>query len=356
MPLDLSALEEKPQLNVTSLEEGQELSTLIQIESIIPGKYQPREDFGEEALQELSDSIKAQGVIQPIVIRPIESGQYEIIAGERRWRASKLAGKDTVPSIIREVDDKTALEMALIENIQRDDLKPMEEAKALQQLKDEFKLKNKEVADAVGKGADVVNKLLSLLKLPECLKVLYERGVKSPDVLNELAKAYKKNPEETESFVFGKDSITRKEAREFLNREITEAGNEEKNAPARFPDKNNSGSENDLNSNSENFGDEVGNNSSENFSKDPSKEDKSKDDDNEIDQGELTSWPKGKTISDPEQMTKPLLIVEYDGRSASVLLNRRPSNSGLIRIRYEDGGGDAEVDAGLCKINLLTEN
>lgn len=351
MGLDFSAMKgyaEEEELgldlggNESTLKKGEEVAQLISINLIQPGKYQPREGFEEESLQELADSIKAQGVLLPILIRPIENGQYEIIAGERRWRASKLAGKDTVPSIIRDVNDQTALAMALVENIQREDLLPMEEANALQKLKDEFKLKNKEVAEIVGKKANEVSRLLSLLKLPDCLKELYERGITSQNVLNELSIAYKDNPEETGSFVFDKDAITVKEAREFKDR------NKIKDDSKKNPMSDFSGSKDfEHSSNSDDGGGD------ENKEK---KLNENSSGDDEIDQGELTSWPKGKAISDPDRMTKPLLIVEFEGRSASVLLNRRPSNAGLIRIRYEDGGGDIEVDAAKCKINLLTEN
>ncbi len=115
------------------------------------GKYQPRRDFDEQALNELAASVKKYGVMQPVIIRPIEDGNFEIIAGERRWRAAKIAGLDTIPAVTKEIDDQTALAMALMENIQRENLNPLEEAEALQRLKDEFKLKNKEVAEVVGK-------------------------------------------------------------------------------------------------------------------------------------------------------------------------------------------------------------
>lgn len=209
-------------------------SVLLNLNEIQPGKYQPRKDFNPEKLQELADSIKAQGVIQPIIVRKIEEGRYEIIAGERRWQASKLAGLEAIPVIVREIDDKTALAMALVENLQRQDLKPMEEAEALQRLKDEFKLKNTEVAEAVGKKPNDVNKLLVLLKLPGCLKALYDRGVTSPEILNELARAYKDDQEGTESYVSSRDSVSLAEARGLKPKKEPKALADKKNSSTSF--------------------------------------------------------------------------------------------------------------------------
>ena len=137
----------------------------IPIEFIQPGKYQPRTYFAEESIAELSDSIKAQGLIQPIVLRPIGDDRYEIIAGERRWRAAQLAGIEKIPAVIRTVDDESALAMSLIENIQREDLNPLEEATALQRLIDDFQFTHQEVADAVGKSRSAVTNTLRLTQL-----------------------------------------------------------------------------------------------------------------------------------------------------------------------------------------------
>src|SRR5690606_19290798 len=116
------------------------------------GKYQPRRDMHPETLQELADSIKTQGIMQPIVVRPIGGDRYEIIAGERRWRAAQMAGLEAVPTLIRDVSDEAAIAMALIENIQREDLNPIEEAVALNRLQKEFGLTQQQVAQAVGKS------------------------------------------------------------------------------------------------------------------------------------------------------------------------------------------------------------
>lgn len=142
------------------------------------GRYQPRQDFEPTALQELADSIKAQGVVQPIVVRPLaaQPGQYEIIAGERRWRATQLAGLHEIPVVVRDVPDQAAMAMALIENIQRENLNPIEEATALQRLIDEFALTHSQAAEAVGRSRAAVTNLLRLLSLSEDAKRLLEKG------------------------------------------------------------------------------------------------------------------------------------------------------------------------------------
>ena len=140
------------------------------------GRYQPRRDMSPDALEELAESIRAQGVMQPIVVRPLGEKRYEIIAGERRWRAAKMAELDTIPAVIREVPDEAAIAMALIENIQRENLNPMEEAIALGRLKEEFGLTHQQVADAVGKSRAMVTNLLRLMSLESDVKKLLEHG------------------------------------------------------------------------------------------------------------------------------------------------------------------------------------
>jgi len=148
----------------------------IPLDLIQRGKYQPRTDMHEEALEELANSIKAQGVMQPIVIRPITSNRYEIIAGERRWRACQIAGLDTIPALIKSVGDEAAIAMSLIENIQRENLNPIEEAMALKRLQDEFELTQQEVADAVGKSRTSVTNLIRLIGLNIDVRRMLEHG------------------------------------------------------------------------------------------------------------------------------------------------------------------------------------
>ncbi len=148
----------------------------LPIDILQPGKYQPRKDMSPEALEELSDSIKAQGVIQPVVVRAIDDNKFEIIAGERRWRAAQIAKLEEIPCLIKNVQDEAAVAIALIENIQREDLNAMEEAIALYRLLTEFELTHQEVADAVGKSRTTVSNLLRLNNLNEEVKTLLEHG------------------------------------------------------------------------------------------------------------------------------------------------------------------------------------
>lgn len=158
---------------VSAAKEEKHQAQTLPIEYMQRGKYQPRKDINPEKLQELADSIKAQGVIQPIVVRKIAHEKYEIVAGERRWRAAQLAGLQQVPVLIKEIDDRAAMAIALIENIQREDLNPLEEADALRRLLDEFTMTHQQIADAVGKSRATVTNLLRLMELqPEVKKLL----------------------------------------------------------------------------------------------------------------------------------------------------------------------------------------
>lgn len=148
--------------------------TELTITSLKPGIYQPRKDMSPEALEELAASIHSQGIIQPIVVRPLEFGGFEIIAGERRWRAAKQAGLKQVPCLIKRVDDRAAIAMALIENIQREDLNVIEEAQALERLQEEFKLTHQQVADVIGKSRATVSNLIRLNQLHDEVKRLVE--------------------------------------------------------------------------------------------------------------------------------------------------------------------------------------
>lgn len=148
----------------------------VPVDLVQRGRYQPRRDMDPAALQELADSIRQQGVMQPVVIRLIAEGRYELIAGERRWRATQMAGLDTIPAIIRNVSDEAAIAMALIENIQRENLNPVEEAFALQRLQEEFGLTQAQVAEAVGKSRTTITNLLRLIGLSEDVRRMLEHG------------------------------------------------------------------------------------------------------------------------------------------------------------------------------------
>jgi ParB family chromosome partitioning protein len=148
----------------------------LDIDRIQRGKYQPRQNFDQQSLQELADSIRAQGIVQPIIVRP-EGDHFELVAGERRWRAAQIAGLQKIPAVVRELDGKSAAAISLIENIQREDLNPLEEAQALMRLIDEFDLTHQQVADSVGRSRVSVSNLLRLLDLADPVKDLVNRGL-----------------------------------------------------------------------------------------------------------------------------------------------------------------------------------
>ena len=160
-----------------SIEDGQgDRLAVAAVGDIRPGRYQPRVQMDDEALHELAESIRAQGVIQPVIVREHGLSQYELIAGERRWRAAQLAGLAEIPIVVKNISDETALAMGLIENLQRENLNPIEEARGLKRLADEFSLTHETIAKAVGKSRSAVSNSLRLLALPEPVQdMLYRR-------------------------------------------------------------------------------------------------------------------------------------------------------------------------------------
>ena len=148
----------------------------LPVGAIRPGKYQPRTRMDEAALGELAASIRAKGLMQPVLVRPVERGSFELIAGERRWRAAQMAGLTEIPALVREVPDETALAMSLIENIQREDLNPMEEASGVQRLVDEFRMTHDQAADAIGRSRSATTNLLRLLKLTKPVQQMLLQG------------------------------------------------------------------------------------------------------------------------------------------------------------------------------------
>ena len=163
---------------VTRVDEQEKAEGLVEldIDRIQRGKYQPRQNFDQQSLQELADSISAQGIVQPVVVRP-EGSHFELVAGERRWRAAQLAGLQKIPAVIRELDAKSAAAIALIENIQREDLNPLEEAQAFLRLIEEFDLTHQQVADSIGRSRATVSNLLRLLDLADPVKQQVNKGL-----------------------------------------------------------------------------------------------------------------------------------------------------------------------------------
>ena len=171
----LFAENEQPKNEAPEKEQGDSV-TMVKITLLEPNKGQPRDIFDDEKLSELAESIKENGVIQPILARPLENGGYQIVAGERRWRASRLAGLSEVPVYIKELDDRQTMQMALIENIQRQDLSPVEEAKAYKNLMDTYDMTQQQVAQAVGRSRSAVANSLRLLELDEGVRDMVDRG------------------------------------------------------------------------------------------------------------------------------------------------------------------------------------
>ncbi len=163
---------------VTQVSDADRASGLgeIDVDRIQRGKYQPRQNFDQQSLQELADSIRSQGIVQPIVVRP-EGDHFELVAGERRWRAAQIAGLQKIPAVVRELDGKSAAAIALIENIQREDLNPLEQAQGLMRLIDEFDLTHQQVADSIGRSRASVSNLIRLLDLADPVKDLVNRGL-----------------------------------------------------------------------------------------------------------------------------------------------------------------------------------
>ena len=155
---------------------GGEMLASLAIDALQPGRFQPRARIGQEALAELAESIKSQGVMQPILARPIGAGRYEIVAGERRWRAARMAGLTSVPALVREVADRQALAIALIENLQREDLNPLDEATGIKRLTEEFGMTHAEAAEAVGRSRAAITNALRLLELAPPVQELVREG------------------------------------------------------------------------------------------------------------------------------------------------------------------------------------
>ncbi len=214
---------------------GDELRYLA-LDLLQRGRYQPRVDMRDESLQELADSIRSQGVIQPIVVRPLEgpggaAQRYEIVAGERRWRAAQLASLATIPAVIRQVPDESAIAMALIENIQRENLNPLEEARALDRLIREFNVTHQQAADVVGRSRAAVSNLLRLLELaPEVARLLEERAIEMGHARALLGLPEKRKQSEVAALIARKGISVRET--EALVRRMTQPAAEQRDAAA----------------------------------------------------------------------------------------------------------------------------
>jgi ParB family transcriptional regulator, chromosome partitioning protein len=223
---------------VTALRPDEELQKLP-VDLLQRGKYQPRIDMRQESLQELADSIKAQGVVQPIVVRPLNDEgagavrRYEIIAGERRWRAAQIAGLHEIPALIRRVPDEAAIAMALIENIQRENLNPLEEARALERLITEFEMTHATAAEAVGRSRAAVSNLLRLLELTDEVKALVEHRELEMGHARALLGLENRRQQAEVAALVAKKSLSVRETEALVKRLVTHPAAGEKEPPAR---------------------------------------------------------------------------------------------------------------------------
>lgn len=357
MALDLSALDDDTP-PASAEPTGKPLE--IPLALIDEDPDQPRQEFTEEAMQEMEDSIRARGVKSPVSVRPNPAvpGRWLLNFGARRFRGSARAGKLTIPAFVDESHDNYD---QVIENIQRDELKPMELALFIQKRMNLGEKKG-EIAKRLNKDSSFITNHLALVEAPPCIEDAYTTGkCTSAKTLYELRGLHDKFPEQVTEWCGNADVIDRRSVAELAD---VLKGNRKPAAPEVPAGSNEPGAGNDPAPAANAGADGAKGNAPDDATKKGEKKGAGKakgdgdgagGDGDGQDLGELTSWPRGKAVSDPDLMKKPLLLVEYDGRSAAVLLNRKPSAAGLLRIRYEDGGGDAEVDAGLCKINLLTE-
>lgn len=228
----LGNLDSKSSAGEANSEDGKLVQ--LPVDLVVRGKYQPRREMDPAPLQELADSIKAQGVMQPIVVRAIDEQRYEIIAGERRWRATQLAGLSEIPAIVKNVSDESAIAMALIENIQRENLNAIDEAVALHRLQEEFGLTQQQVADAVGKSRAAVANLIRLLALTEDVKNLLAEGLLDMGHARALLALTENQQSQAAKVVVARQLSVRQT--EALVRKFLSEGGKEKTAPKVDPD------------------------------------------------------------------------------------------------------------------------
>lgn len=366
MALDLSALEDKPEVKPQHVAHtGKPLE--IPLANIEEDPDQPRIEFSEESMAEMTASIKEKGVKTPVSVRPhdLYRDKWILNYGARRYRGSIAAGKETIPAFVDASHDDYD---QVIENIQRENLTPMELALFLKKRIDKGE-KQVVIAKKLSKTKSYIAEHLALIDPPACVEEIYNTGkCTSARTLYDLRTLHDKYPEQVDKWCADGADITRRSVSELAG-ELS--GKKKQVSPISQPAGEDGGKSEEVQLtgadnekvrhdelSSTGGGEPLGGSTIKGDAK-PSKSKKvdteNDDDQGGNDHGELTSWPKGRAISDPQRMNKPLLLVEYDGRSAAVILNKRPSTPGLVHIRYEDGGGDAEVDAGQCKINLLTD-
>ena len=316
---------------------------------------QPRREYDQTKLEELAASIKASGVIQPISIKrnPDKPGRWIINYGHRRFRASLLAGKKVIPAIVSDAIDDYG---QVIENLQRDDLTPIEIAAFIEKRIAAGDSK-KEIAKRLGKPNDFISIHLALIDMPVPVAEAYAAGkFNSPRYVYDFRALLDKNQERAEAWLLEQTEITRRAIDE-LAEEIKGRGKKAKPAPAASAGEGGNGANpggSDFVRTKSGGGDEGGEGGAGEGGT-PPKHNTEKLPPAPNQDGAGDGTPTKSKQSDPNAISRPLLIVEFDGRAAAVLLNRRPSTAGLVWIKYEDGGGEEEIDAGQCKINRLMD-
>jgi ParB family chromosome partitioning protein len=290
-------------------------------------------------MQEMVASIRARGVKTPVSVRshPKKPGKWMLNYGARRYRGSLAAGRKTIPAFVDEAHNDYD---QVIENIQRDDLKPMELALFIKKRLDAGD-KKQVIAKNLGKDAATITQHLALIDPPPCIEEAYSAGkCVSPKTLYELRVLYEKYPDQVGVWCAGSTEITRKA--------VADLAADLKSKEAREPEAGEPGSDANGQAFPESDHEKISDGSEEG-------QRRTSESGTGEDLDERSSLPERHSATDRTRMSRPLLLVEFDGRSAAVLLNCRPTTPGLIHIRFEDGGGDQEVDAGACKINLLTD-
>lgn len=352
MAIDFSALEERPAGDILSA--GKPL--MLRLDDIEEDESQPRQEFD---IADILASIRAkvaagqQPIKTPISVKvhPTKLGKWVLNDGARRYRSAKEAGLVEIPAFVDEDHDDYD---QVIVNIQRESLTPIELALFIKKRKDAGD-NNKTIAQKLGKDGAYITQHLALIDPPDCVINAYRSGqCTSPKTLYELRGLQEKYPEQVDAWCSEATEITRKTVSDLAD--VLKGGKKNKKSAQELGE-GGAGTSATVIGHDQTLG---GNNESDAGAPKKSPPTKKNNGEGEgdggKDLGELTSWPKGRAISDPDRMSKPLMMVDIDGRSAAVLLNRRPSADGMIIIRFEDGGGDQEVDASACTIKLLTES
>jgi ParB family chromosome partitioning protein len=393
MALDLSALEEKPATKVGTAPSPAELGKplRLKLEDIEPDPNQPRTEKMPEEIAEIGESIKERGVKQPISVKshPHKRGKWMINDGELRWLGSNWAKMVDIPVVVDEDFDDFDQVNA---NEKRFQLRPKELAVFVSRKLEEG-IKKAEIARRLGKPATAITELLSLVNAPPFVEEVYSSGrCTSPKTLYELRMLAEKFPDDVQAWCETSGEVTRRTVSELGDKLKGKKGKSDENlshdkglektngageAPRSAGEATKAGTDLQVQDGStgQNIEADAGDSNDGGFDKESGKNEPgdnvklseradvleaggivSGETDVGRDTGELTSWPKGRAVSDPDRMGKPLLLVSFEGRAAAVLLNRRPTTVGLIHIRFEDGGGDQEVAASSCTINLLTDS